>query len=176
MGSGICRAVQPKKKIAQEERIVSTEEVEKRLAKHMEKMQQKAAEEAKGVIPGYLNPQLVNVQQYKQVQEKRKLLWSSKKDEKQDGSAWAGAFEESESDQKFRKLMGIHGDASTSSAQPSDKIQKSKAVLKDLENEYENARQFTLSRGAGGVTGIGLGFGSYAPPLNPNLNPNPPNT
>jgi len=60
---------------------VTTEEVEERLAKHMKEMQEKQAEEAKKInLPGYLNPSMVNVQQFKQVQDKRKLLWSKPKD------------------------------------------------------------------------------------------------
>ena len=60
---------------------VTTEEVEERLAKHMKEMKEKQAEEAKKInLPGYLNPNMVNVQQFKQVQDKRKLLWSKPKD------------------------------------------------------------------------------------------------
>ena len=47
----------------------------------MQTVQQKAAEEAKKInLPGYLNPAMVNVHQFKQVQDKRKLLWSKAKD------------------------------------------------------------------------------------------------
>ena len=62
-------------------RVVSTEEVEQRLARHMKTVKQKAAEEAKRInLPGYLNPAMINVHQFKQVQDKRKLLWSKTKD------------------------------------------------------------------------------------------------
>lgn len=47
----------------------------------MKTMQEKQAEEAKKInLPTYLNPNMVNVQQFKQVQDKRKLLWSKPKD------------------------------------------------------------------------------------------------
>ena len=47
----------------------------------MKNMQEKQAEEAKKInLPTYLNPNMVNVQQFKQVQDKRKLLWSKPKD------------------------------------------------------------------------------------------------
>lgn len=47
----------------------------------MQKIQEQAAEEAKKInMPGYLNPAMVNVQQFKQIQDKRKLLWSKPKD------------------------------------------------------------------------------------------------
>lgn len=60
---------------------LSTKEVEERLRIHMEQVQEKAAEEAKKInLPGYLNPAMVNVHQFKQVQDKRKLLWSKPKD------------------------------------------------------------------------------------------------
>ena len=47
----------------------------------MKAVQEKAAEEAKKInLPGYLNAAMVNVHQFKQVQDKRKLLWSKPKD------------------------------------------------------------------------------------------------
>lgn len=62
-------------------REITTEDVEARLAKHMKSVQQKAQEEAKKInLPGYLNPAMVNVQQFKQLREKRKLLWSKAKE------------------------------------------------------------------------------------------------
>ena len=45
----------------------------------------------------------------------------------------------------------------------SAKVKESRKVLDDLEKEYEKSRAFQMSRGAGGVTGIGLGFGSLMP-------------
>ena len=48
----------------------------------MQKVKSKAAQDAKNInLPSYLNPAMVNVQQFKVQQEKRKLLWSAKKKE-----------------------------------------------------------------------------------------------
>ena len=66
--------------LEKKERVVTSEDIEARLKKHMEEIKAKAAEEAKKInLPGYLNPAMVNVAQFKQVQEKRKLLWSKAK-------------------------------------------------------------------------------------------------
>ena len=63
-------------------RVCTTEDVEKRLAQHMKQVQEKAAEDAKKInLPGYLNPAMVNVHQFKQVQDKKKLLWGKTKEE-----------------------------------------------------------------------------------------------
>ena len=63
---------------------------------------------------------------------------------------------------KFRRLMGIKGDGSSSgdqggSAQPAQSEQSEK-LMADLEAEFERSRAFQLSRGAGGKSGIGLGY------------------
>ena len=47
-------------------------------------------------------------------------------------------------------------------AESSERIEKSRKAMEDLEKEFEKSRVFQLSRGAGGVTGIGLGFGQSA--------------
>jgi len=156
---GICRAVLPANPDDKRTREVTTEDVEKRLAAHLQTVQQKAAEEAKKInLPGYLNPAMVNVHQFKQVQDKRKLLWGKANEKiKDDSSKWAGAFDDSNNDEKFRKLMGIQETVADGS---SSQIQESRKVLDNLEKEYEKSRAFQLSRGAGGLTGIGLGFGS----------------
>ena len=65
-------------------------------------------------------------------------------------------FSDEATDAKFRQLMGIHGEAGNES---SAKVEKSRKAMEELEREYEKSRVFQLSRGAGGVTGIGLGFG-----------------
>uniref|UniRef100_T2MAA2 Arginine/serine-rich coiled-coil protein 2 n=1 Tax=Hydra vulgaris TaxID=6087 RepID=T2MAA2_HYDVU len=159
--TGLTRAVLPANPSNKKSKEVSTEEVEQRLAEHLIAVKEKNAEEAKRInLPGYLNPAMINVQQFKQVQDKRKLLWSKAKDKKEGASQWVGAFEDQGNDEKFKRLMGIQGiqvDAAKSS-----KIQESKKVLDNLEKEYEKSRAFQLSRGAGGITGIGLGFGSLA--------------
>ena len=66
---------------------------------------------------------------------------------------------------KFRRLMGIKGESaapagasqSETSQQTADAPQGSK-LLADLEMEFERSRAFQLSRGAGGKSGIGLGY------------------
>lgn len=142
---------------------VSTEEVELRLAQHMKDVQEKAAEEAKKInLPGYLNPAMVNVHQFKQVQDKRKLLWSKPKDKKEGAALWSGAFDDQNNDEKFKRLMGIQGVQVDESA--ASKVQESRKVLDELEKEYEKSRAFQMSRGAGGLTGIGLGFGHMTQP------------
>lgn len=129
----------------------------------MKTMQEKQAEEAKKInLPTYLNPNMVNVQQFKQVQDKRKLLWSKPKDKKEGAAQWSGAFDDENNDEKFKRLMGIQGVQVDQSAQ--SKVQESRKVLDDLEKEYEKSRAFQMSRGAGGLTGMGLGFGNMGPP------------
>ena len=60
---------------------LSSSEVEAKLSAHMEKVKTKAAEVAKDInLPSYLNPAMINVNQFKVQQEKRKLLWSKKKE------------------------------------------------------------------------------------------------
>lgn len=67
---------------------------------------------------------------------------------------------------KFRRLMGIKGQGAGSSGETQitdtsqeagDAPQGSK-ILADLELEFERSRAFQLSRGAGGKSGIGLGY------------------
>ena len=56
---------------------------------------------------------------------------------------------------KFRRLMGIKGDNQDPGEEgPS----KGDQILTDLEKEFERSRAFQLSRGAGGKSGIGLGY------------------
>jgi hypothetical protein len=56
---------------------------------------------------------------------------------------------------KFRRLMGIKGQGGTEEEEgPS----KGDQILTDLEKEFERSRAFQLSRGAGGKSGIGLGY------------------
>lgn len=112
-------------------------------------------------MPGYLNPAMVNVQQFKQIQDKRKLLWSKPKDKKEGAAMWSGAFEDQNNDEKFKRLMGIQG-VKVDESQVS-KVPESRKVLDNLEKQYETSRAFQMSRGAGGLTGMGLGFGSLAP-------------
>ena len=61
---------------------------------------------------------------------------------------------------KFRRLMGIKEGAGHSAALPdtSKPANQSQKLMEDLENEFERSRAFQLSRGAGGKSGIGLGY------------------
>lgn len=58
---------------------------------------------------------------------------------------------------KFRRLMGIKGEGSTDSTEQ-NVSSKGDQILTDLEKEFERSRAFQLSRGAGGKSGIGLGY------------------
>lgn len=155
---GLTRAVLPANPNDKKPKVLSTQEVEEKVARHMRTVKEKAEEEAKRInLPGYLNPAMVNVHQFKQVQDKRKLLWSKTKDKKESATQWAGAFDDQGNDEKFKRFMGIQGvEVNADDSQ----VSNSKRVLDDLEKEYEKSRAFQMSRGAGGLTGIGLGFGS----------------
>ncbi|XP_048579145.1 arginine/serine-rich coiled-coil protein 2-like [Nematostella vectensis] len=116
-------------------------------------------------MPGYLNPAVVNPQQYKVQQEKKKLLWSGKKKEAAaPPGQWSAASYTSEMDPKFRRLMGIKGgeaqdsqlESTPAAAKPEGQGQSE--LLHNLEIEFERSRAFQLSRGAGGKSGIGLGY------------------
>jgi len=160
--SGITRSVLPADHGEKKAHTLTTEEVEAKVAKHMTTVRQKAAVEAKNInLPGYLNPAMINVHQFKQVQDKRKLLWSKPKDKKEGATQWAGAFNDHNNDEKFKRFMGIQG---IEVEADSSKAEQSRRVLTELEKEFEKSRAFQLSRGAGGVTGMGLGFGAMAPP------------
>ena len=57
---------------------------------------------------------------------------------------------------KFRRLMGIKGEGTADTED--DGPTKGDQILTDLEKEFERSRAFQLSRGAGGKSGIGLGY------------------
>ena len=60
---------------------------------------------------------------------------------------------------KFRRLMGIKDDAaSATSGQEAVAKPQNQKLMQDLEEEFERSRAFQLSRGAGGKSGIGLGY------------------
>ena len=58
---------------------------------------------------------------------------------------------------KFRRLMGIKGDGNTTTQQEGAQPQNDQ-LMANLEKEFERSRAFQLSRGAGGKSGIGLGY------------------
>ena len=58
---------------------------------------------------------------------------------------------------KFRRLMGIKGEGSTTEGQDGAKPHNDQ-LMENLEREFERSRAFQLSRGAGGKSGIGLGY------------------
>ena len=58
---------------------------------------------------------------------------------------------------KFRRLMGIKGEGQETTEEGPTKGDQ---ILTDLEKEFERSRAFQLSRGAGGKSGIGLGYAS----------------
>ena len=66
---------------------------------------------------------------------------------------------------KFRRLMGIKGESAgpsvegqTDTLQQTEEEPQGSKILADLELEFERSRAFQLSRGAGGKSGIGLGY------------------
>ena len=58
---------------------------------------------------------------------------------------------------KFRRLMGIKGEGSATEEQDGTKP-NNEQLMANLEREFERSRAFQLSRGAGGKSGIGLGY------------------
>lgn len=58
---------------------------------------------------------------------------------------------------KFRRLMGIKGEGTTAAGQDGAQLH-SDQLMANLEKEFERSRAFQLSRGAGGKSGIGLGY------------------
>ncbi|XP_046841425.1 arginine/serine-rich coiled-coil protein 2-like isoform X2 [Xenia sp. Carnegie-2017] len=161
---GPSKPIPPQK----EKEIMSSEEVMKKLAQRQESLKHEAQANAETHnLPSYFNPSIVNPQLYAKQQEKRKLLWSGKKKEETptNNAMWSGTKftgdQGGEMGAKFRRLMGIKGESGVMEA--SDKgPSKGEKILTDLEMEFERSRAFQLSRGAGGKSGIGLGYSSSA--------------
>ena len=62
--------------------LLSSEEIQAKFAAHAAVMKSQAQQAAAALnMPSYLNPSVVNPQQYALQTQKRKLLWSSKKKE-----------------------------------------------------------------------------------------------
>lgn len=73
---------------------------------------QQVPPEPKIELPAYYNPNVINVTKFAEQQKKRKLIWSSKKEEPaKDAAKWGGAKFSQDSDgtkaSKFMRLMGI---------------------------------------------------------------------
>eukprot|EP00058_Branchiostoma_floridae_P020295 XP_002605785.1 hypothetical protein BRAFLDRAFT_78056 [Branchiostoma floridae] len=132
-------------------------------------MQMKVAAETGIQVPSYYNPTAVNPMKYAEQMQKRKLLWAGKK-EKKEGDAPAGTvwdktkFHDEATQAKFRRLMGIHGEASGSGAshgpaEGPDIQQEQEKLFRSLEAQYEFARGTTHTQ-----KGVGLGFSSARQP------------
>jgi len=59
---------------------------------------------------------------------------------------------------KFRRLMGIKGEEGGAAAGEDSSNPQTEQLMENLEKEFERSRAFQLSRGAGGKSGIGLGY------------------
>lgn len=103
------------------------------------------------------------------IEEKRKLLWSKKKEESTSvhvsGNQWGGASfsgdDGGSTQAKFRRLMGIQdGEKTVAEIKPPvESSQHHEKTLEDLERQYEMSRYQThMGRG------LGLGFTSVPTP------------
>lgn len=135
------------------------------------------------ILPPYYNSSIVNAQKFAEQQKKRKLLWQSKKNEESTPWTNLKFSQDNDGTKanKFMRLMGIKdskegviidifcqlilagllnynfinfSETTASQAPPANEtIQKSTEMLKNMEQQYEIARNIThLSRG------VGLGF------------------
>lgn len=134
-------------------------------------------QEPKIELPAYYNPNVINVNKFAEQQQKRKLLWSAKKEETaKDAAKWGTAKFAQDTDgtkaSKFMRLMGIKDGKNFKNFQnisvisqfflpPAPKPEVTAApkpsddMFSTMEQQYEVARQVThISRG------VGLGFGS----------------
>lgn len=110
------------------------------------------------ILPSYYNKNVINAKKYADLQQKKKLLWGSKKEEEQ--AKWVNTKFSQDEDgtkaSKFMRLMGIKdGKSETKNANESiegssSKVNKTDDLLKSMEQQYEVARHVThLSRGCG---------------------------
>jgi len=136
----------------------------------MKEMHDKVQAETGIAVPKYYNLTAVNPMKYAEQEQKRKLLWGKKKESTEEPQTtclgtWKGAkFEDNKQSEKFRKLMGMKGNAEgtgvgSSTAAPQDVSKKQEELYKNLERQYELSRMQTHTG-----KGIGLGFGSMHPP------------
>ncbi|XP_055376691.1 arginine/serine-rich coiled-coil protein 2-like isoform X2 [Condylostylus longicornis] len=127
-------------------------------------------------IPSYYNPNVVNPTKIAEQVQKRKLLWSHKKNEDTAAKKWDGATFAQDNDgkvaSKFMRLMGIKpksdgtttnisnigGDISSNVGEGAplpENVKKREEMFSSMEQQYEVARQVTHT-----MRGVGLGFGS----------------
>ncbi|KAF5402940.1 Arginine/serine-rich coiled-coil protein 2 [Paragonimus heterotremus] len=157
---------------------INAQEILNQIQKHQEAQAkaQAIAAAATANLPKYYNPTSVNPLKLAEQQEKRKLLWSKKKDDSGDPkdsktSLWtttsiiAGKGDTAAA-AKFRKLMGIHDDADLKSRDGRDvnidtdaqkRAEEQAELFRRLELEYEQSRALTHTQ-----RGVGLGFSSTA--------------
>ncbi|WAR02688.1 RSRC2-like protein [Mya arenaria] len=143
----------------------------------------KQAQELTGVeVPKYYNPAAVNPLKYAEQIKKRKLLWAKKDEVKEKNdqieTQWKSAFIEEDDGKtasKFRKLMGIKGQAAEGGEELTEDIQKlseeqrrkHQELFDRLDQEYSFARMTTHTQ-----RGVGLGFSSaIIDPNHPSVKP-----
>ncbi|KAL9980635.1 hypothetical protein ACROYT_G009245 [Oculina patagonica] len=150
----------------------TSEEVQAKLAAHAESLRKQAQDAASMLnLPSYINPSVVNPHQYAVQAQKRKLLWSGKKTAESSTSSSSDAAKSTlwnsttfsndqggEMQAKFRRLMGIKDGGGNAPTEQDGSQPQSQQLMDDLEKEFERSRAFQLSRGAGGKSGIGLGY------------------
>lgn len=127
-------------------------------------------------LPSYYNPTAVNPLKYSEQMQKRKLLWKKPQEEatvdapeppskptSTCAKVWEGMTFAQDDDgkvtAKFRKLMGIRGDAPPPDEKPgpaaSSLLQQQEKLFQDLDQQYEAARVSTHTH-----RGVGLGYSS----------------
>ncbi|KAG5448981.1 Arginine/serine-rich coiled-coil protein 2 [Clonorchis sinensis] len=146
---------------------MSTQELLNQIQKHQEAVAkaQAIAAAAAANLPKYYNPGSVNAVKLAEQQEKRKLLWSKKKEDNapdNKASAWTttslvAGKGDSAAAAKFRKLMGIHDDPGQDGSQDDaqKRAEEQAELFRRLEYEYEQSRALTHTQ-----RGVGLGFSS----------------
>lgn len=159
------------------------------LLQTMAAMHAKAQELTGVAVPKYYNPAAVNPLKYAEQVQKRKLLWSKKtednpavpgtsslpedpqpsaqpKSSNNPEKVWnATKFNEHDTDEKFRKLMGIRehrsegGDLQEVEKLTEEQRRRQEELFSQLDREYAFARMATHTH-----RGIGLGFQSQGLP------------
>lgn len=119
-------------------------------------------------LPKYYNPGAINPAKYAERMQKRKLLWSHKKDE-DTLNKWNNTKFAQDADgkvaSKFMRLMGIKDTSKVSESEPvntvkPDTLTTQEEMFNSMEQQYEMARQATHT-----MRGVGLGFSSQSKPF-----------